>query len=46
MAHNITISNTNKELKAEMKTAAKKEGLTLTMWAMIELKKAIKRSNR
>ena len=46
MIHNITISNSNQELKAEMKATAKKEGLTLTMWALIELKKAVKRSNR
>jgi len=44
MPCNITISNTNEELKAKMKSIAKNEGFTLSMWALIELKKAVKRS--
>ncbi len=46
MSYNITISNNNRELKERMKTLAKKEGLTLTMWALIELKKAVKRGGK
>lgn len=46
MSHNITISNENKELKEELKLKAKEEGFTFSTWALIELKKAIKRGKK
>ena len=46
MTHNITISNSNKQLKEDLKELAKEEGLTLTTYAILQFKKAIEKRKR